>query len=78
MLKGTIALVIRYILLIVGGGLAGAGIIVSTADLGYYCFDTKVVADAAASAIAMMLGGGVSVAAGVGWRALVKRIGGVT
>lgn len=79
MLKGTLALVIRYILLIGGGALASAGIITSSGELGFYCFDAKTVADAAASAIAMTLGGGASVAAGIGWRALVKRLpGGVT
>lgn len=78
MLKGSLALVIRYILLVGGGALAMAGVITSTADTGYYCFDAKIVADAAANAIAMVLGGGISVATGIGWRSLVKRIGGVT
>lgn len=78
MLKGSIALIIRYILLIGGGGLASAGIITATADLGYYCFDSKVVADAAGSAIALALGGGASVAAGIGWRWWARKRGGVT
>lgn len=78
MLKGSLALIIRYILLIGGGALASAGLITATADLGYYCFDAKTVADGAASAILMALGGGVSVATSIGWRALVKRVGGVT
>lgn len=78
MLKGALGLVIRYILLIGGGAAAMAGVITSTGDLGYYCFDTKVVADAAASAIALMLGGGGSVAAGIGWRFWAKARGGVT
>lgn len=78
MLKGSIGLVIRYILLIGGGALAMAGVITSTGDLGYYCFDTKVVADAAANAIVMILTGGGSVAAGIGWRFWAKARGGVT
>lgn len=78
MIKGTIALIFRYILLVGGGALAMAGVITSTADIGYFCFDAKTVADASANAITMALGGGASVATGIGWRALVKRIGGVT
>lgn len=76
MLKGTIALIIRYILLIGGGALASAGVITSSGELGFYCFDAGHVAEVAASAIAMMLGGGASVAAGIGWRALIKRLPG--
>lgn len=78
MLKGTIALVIRYLLLIGGGALASAGIITATADLGYYCFDSKVVADAATSAIALGMSGGASVLAGIGWRAWAKARNGLT
>lgn len=78
MLKGSLALVIRYLLLIGGGGLASAGIITATPDLGYYCFDTKVVADATATGIALALGGGVSVVGGIGWRFWAKKGGGVT
>lgn len=78
MLKGAIALVIRYILLIGGGALASAGVITATADLGYYCFDTRHVADAAATAFALILGGGASTAVGIGWRFWAKRKGGVT
>lgn len=77
MMKGTIALVIRYILLVGGGGLASAGIITATGN-DHFCFDAKVVADAASAALAMTLGGGLSVATGIGWRALIKRKGGVT
>lgn len=71
MLKGTIALVIRYILIIAAGGLATAGVITSTADLGYYCFDSKVVAEAASAAIVYFIGGGGSLAAAVIWRKIV-------
>ncbi len=78
MLKGAIALVVRYILLIGGGALASAGIITATADLGYYCFDTRHVADAVAAGIALMAGGGASAAIGVGWRFWAKRNGGLT
>lgn len=78
MLKGAIALVVRYVLLIGGGALASAGVITATADLGYYCFDTRHVADAVATGIALALGGGASAAIGVGWRFWAKRKGGVT
>lgn len=78
MLKGAIALVVRYILLIGGGALASAGAITATADLGYYCFDTRHVADAVATGVALMLGGGASAVIGVGWRFWAKRKGGVT
>lgn len=77
MLNGTIALIIRYILLIGGGALASAGLITATGNE-HFCFDAKMLADTAAAAITMMLGGGASVVAGIGWRALVKRQGGVT
>ena len=76
MLKGTLALFIRYILLIGGGALASAGVITSSGELGLYCFDAAHVADTAASAIILMLGGGASVAAGIGWRAVVKHLPG--
>ena len=78
MLKGTIALVIRYILVIGGGALAGMGIVTTTADVGFYCFDSKHVADVLATGIAMLATGGVSTAIGVGWRFWAKRKGGVT
>lgn len=78
MLKGAIALIVRYILLIGGGALASAGVITATADLGYYCFDTRHVADAMATGVALMLGGGTSAVIGVGWRFWAKRKGGVT
>ncbi len=77
MLKGSIALIIRYILLIGGGGLASAGIIAATGN-DHFCFDAKVVADAAATGIALAMGGGASVAAGIGWRWWARKRGGVT
>ena len=78
MLKGTIALIIRYVLLIGGGALASAGVITATGDLGYYCFDAKVVADATSTAIALAFGGGTSIGIGILWRAVAKRLGGIT
>lgn len=78
MLKGTIALIIRYILLIGGGALASAGVITATAGLGYYCFDAKVVAEATSTAIVMALGGGTSIGIGIVWRTIAKRLGGIT
>ncbi|MGD9918590.1 MAG: hypothetical protein AB7U46_11250 [Paenirhodobacter sp.] len=78
MLKGTIALIIRYVLLIGGGALASAGVITATGDLGYYCFDAKVVADATSTAIALALGGSTSICVGILWRAVAKRLGGIT
>ncbi len=56
MLKGSIALMIRYIPLVGCGALASAGIITATVDLDHYCFNAKVVADAASAAIALALG----------------------
>ena len=78
MFTGALALVIRYVLIIGGGALAMAGVITSTADPGIFCFDSKHVADMAANAVALMLGGGVSAGVGIGWRFLVKKKGGVT
>lgn len=77
MFKGALALVLRYVLLLGGSALATAGIITGTGN-GYFCFDSRLVADAAANAAAMLLGGGVSVVAGIGWRAWAKRRGGLT
>lgn len=78
MFTGALALVIRYILLIGGGALAMAGVITSTADVGYFCFDSKHVATVAANAVAMILGGGGLAGVGIGWRFLAKKKGGVT
>lgn len=78
MLKGPISLAIRYVLLVGGGALAMAGVITSTADPGIFCFDSKHVADMAATGIALTLSGGVSTAAGIGWRFWAKKRGGVT
>ena len=77
MLKGALALVFRYVLLLGGSSLATAGIITSTGN-SHFCFDARLVADAAATAVAMMMGCGASIAAGVGWRWWAKRRGGVT
>ena len=57
MLKGALALVLRQVLLVFAGMLASAGIITATVDLGYYCFDTRFVADATATALMLFLGG---------------------
>lgn len=78
MFTGALALVFRYILIIGGGALAGAGVLTATADVGYYCFDSKHVATVAANAVALMLGGGLSAGVGIGWRFLAKKRGGVT
>lgn len=77
MLQGTIALMLRYFLLIGGTSLATTGIITATGN-NHFCFDARVVADAAAGALVMMTGGGASVAAGVAWRWWAKKRGGVT
>lgn len=78
MLKGALALVLRYVLLLGGSSLATAGIITATGN-SHFCFDAKVVADAAATAITLMLGGGASIATGIGWRLWAKKQpGGVT
>lgn len=77
MLRGSLALVLRYLLLIGGSSLATAGIIADTGN-GHFCFDTRLVADAAASGIALALGGGASVVAGIGWRFWAKKRGGLT
>lgn len=77
MFKGVLALFLRYVLLIGGSALATAGWITQT-GASHFCFDARVVADAAATAAAMMMGGGASVAAGIGWRWWVRRRGGVT
>ncbi|MDQ7776265.1 MAG: hypothetical protein Q4615_10425 [Paracoccus aminovorans] len=78
MLKGALALVLRQALLVFAGMLASAGIITATADLGYYCFDTRFVADATATALMLFLGGGASAGASMLWRIWAKKGGGVT
>jgi hypothetical protein len=76
-LKGALALSIRYVLLIGGGALAGAGIITQT-GVNHFCFDAKTVADAAAVGATMIAGGGAATSAGVVWRWWAKKRGGVT
>lgn len=77
LLKGPLALLIRYFLLIGGASLATAGWITQTGP-SHFCFDARAVADGAAAAIAMMGGGGASVAAGVAWRWWARKHNGVT
>lgn len=77
LLKGSLALVFRYFLLIGGGWAAGAGWITQT-SVSHFCFDARQVADLSAGAILAMTGGGASVAAGVAWRWWAKRNRGVT
>ena len=77
MFRGALALVIRYLLLIGGTALATTGVITATSAT-HFCFDAKIVADAVAAAVAMMLGGGASVLGGIVWRTWAKRRGGVT
>lgn len=75
--KGSIALCVRYFLLIGGGWMAGMGYITQT-SVTHFCFDAKTVADAAATGLTMFAGGGASVSAGVAWRWWAKRRNGVT
>lgn len=76
-LKGPLALVFRYFLLIGGAWAAGAGWITQT-GVSHFCFDARQVADVSAAAVVAMTGGGASVAAGVAWRWWAKKRGGVT
>nr|WP_010392637.1 hypothetical protein [Paracoccus sp. TRP] len=77
MLKGAIALVLRYILLVGGSALATAGVITAT-GAEHFCFNVRTVADAVATGVVMLLGGGASVVGGIGWRFWAKKRGGVT
>lgn len=77
MLKGSIALVLRYVLLLGGSALATMGWIAQTGTT-TFCFDTKSVAEYSATALVMLLGGGTSILGGIGWRFLAKARGGVT
>lgn len=77
LMKGPLALVFRYFLLIGGGALAGAGIITQT-SVTHFCFDAKTVADVAATGLTMIAGGGAATSAGVVWRWWAKKRGGVT
>ena len=77
MFTGAMALFFRYVLLIGGTSLATAGVITATGN-SHFCFDARLVADAAAQAVGLMFGGGASVAAGIGWRWWAKKRGGVT
>ena len=78
MLKGALALAIRQLLLFLSGGLAVAGVITATSQNGYYCFDAKIVADATATAIFLIIGGGASGGVSLGWRVWAKKRKGVT
>ena len=78
MLKGTLGLVIRYILYAIGGGLVGAGVAAQTIDGSQLCIDVKAAADLAATAIFMILGGGTTFIGTAIWSRIVKRGGGVT
>lgn len=77
MFKGALALVLRYILLIGGSALASAGVITATGN-NHFCFDVVTVANAGATAVALMLGGGLSVVSGIGWRFWAKKHDGLT
>lgn len=77
MLKGAIALVIRYVFYAVGGALMGVGAVTITgAD--HMCMSISAVSDALAAGIALMLGGGATFAATTVWSRIAKRFGGVT
>ncbi|MDN3710997.1 hypothetical protein QWZ10_02660 [Paracoccus cavernae] len=68
MLKIAFATVIRWGLVASMSSLATLGLVTATAQSGYYCFDARLVADAAALALVGVISGGGAVAAGVGWR----------
>lgn len=77
MLKGALALALRQILLIVGGGLATAGVVASTGN-GHFCVDTAHVANASATALVLLIGGGASTVTSLGWRVWAKNRNGTT
>lgn len=57
MLKGALALVIRYVLYALSGALIGVGAVTMTGN-DHVCMSISAVADAGAAAIALVLGGG--------------------
>lgn len=77
LLRGPLALLIRYFLLIGGASLATAGWITQTGP-SHFCFDARAVGDGVAAAVVMIGGGGTSIAAGVAWRWWARKRGGLT
>lgn len=77
MLKGTVALIIRYALYALGAAMAGAGIAFYGSD-GMLCVDTAATAKVAAEAVGLMLGGGAVFTGSAIWSRVAKRLGGVT
>ena len=77
MLKGALALVIRYALYAVGGALVGVGAVTITGN-DHMCMSISAVSDAIATGAALMLGGGATFAVSTVWSRIAKRLGGVT
>lgn len=77
MLKGSLALVIRYVILAVGAAMAGAGFAFYGSD-GLICIDQKAAANHIATALGLVVTGGATFSGGVVWRFIAKRLGGVT
>ena len=76
-MQGAIALILRYLLLLLGSSLVTAGILTARAET-QFCIDVQEVANAAAVGLTMALGGTASVATGIGWRFWAKKRGGLT
>ena len=77
MLKGAVALVIRYVLYAVGAGLVGAGAATMT-SADHLCVSMSAVADTTSAAVVMMLTGGGTFVASTIWSRWVKKKHGVT
>lgn len=77
MLKGAIALVVRYALYALSGALVAAGAATMTGP-DHICMSVSSVASWTAGGLALILGGGVTFGATTIWSRIVKRIGGVT
>lgn len=78
MMKGPLALAIRYALYLIGGVLIGVGLAARTLDGSQLCVDVHQTADFAANAITMMITGGTAFGGAAIWSRIVKRLGGMT
>lgn len=78
MIKGTLALVIRYVLYLIGGALAGIGAATMSMDGGDLCLNIRHVADATAHGLVLLISGGATFGVSAIWSRIVKRKGGVT
>lgn len=78
MLKGVLALALRYLLYALGGALVGAGVAAQTIDGSQLCVDVKAAADLASNAVLMIAGGSVTFGASFLWSRAAKAVGGVT